>query len=680
MTQKLRPEEGPIALCGQYGFATPRGGVAKTADEAASLASDVGFPVALKIASSDVVHKTDVGGVELACLTEDEARRSYRRIIDRVRKNCPRARLEGVVVQEMFRGELELIIGLNNDEQFGPVIMFGLGGIFTELLNDVSFRVLPITVDDARSMVREIRGYRIIRGFRGRAPVSNDLVVDLLMKANAMGIDLGTRLGSVDLNPVSVSGRDHMVLDEKVSFSGKGDVITDREPNVSYLGGFFKAKTVALVGASGTPGKIGNAVLDSLARHQYRGKVFPVNPGQKEIQGLLAYPSLSAVPDPVDLVVVTVALKHAPSVLGECAQKGIHNMVVVSGGGKELGGDAAELEADIKHLGAEKDVRIVGCNCIGIFDGNSRLDTFFQTHERMTRPRKGPIAMITQSGTVGAAFLEAVEDVGVSKFVSYGNRIDVDEADLIAYLADDNDTRVIACYVEGFEDGRKFLRTARRVCQKKPIVVYKAGRSRHASEAALSHTGFFGGSYEVATGAFKQAGLIAVDSFEELCATTRALALQPRARGVRAAMVSNGAGTVVQCLDLANDYGLELASLASETVTSMRAEYPAYYQVGNPLDLTGSATSRDYEIGIVALSLDENVDIVMPWFVFQDTPLDEGILDVLEHLSQTSPKPIVCGATGGAYTRRMSQMICDRGVPVHHSVREWVVAARGLAY
>jgi 3-hydroxypropionyl-CoA synthetase (ADP-forming) len=664
----------------QYGFHVPRGGVAASADEAVALAASVGYPVALKVASPDILHKTDVGGVELACDSEAKVRRAFLRIMDNVRNSAPTAFVEGVRIEEMGPAGVELFIGLHNDQQFGLTIMFGLGGILTEVLNDISFRVLPISRDDALTMIQEISGRRLLDGYRGSDPVNIDTVVELLMNASNMMAELGSSVDSVDFNPIVVSGTMHMVLDAKVVPRENKDVLTaSPPPDTSYIEMFFKAKSIAVVGASRTPGKIGHAVLHSLSKHDYGGIVYPVNPGQEEILGLKSYPSLSAIPDSVDLVVVTVALELVPAILDECSSKGIHNMVIVSGGGKELGGEGRELEDDIARLARERAVRIVGCNCIGVFDGDTRLDTFFQVHERMTRPKKGPVSMITQSGTAGAAFLEAAGDVGVNKFVSYGNRIDVDEADLFAYLANDEDTKVIACYVEGLRDGRKFLAVAREVAERKPIVIYKAGRSRQAGRAAASHTGFFGGSYGVTAGAFRQAGLIVVDSFEELCAVAETLALQPRAKGFRAAMIGNGAGPMVQALDSAQDYGLRFDSLGSRTLATLRQVYPSFYQVQNPVDLTGSATSADYEAGISALQLDENVDIVMPWFVFQDTPLDEGIVDVLERLNEAGQKPIVCGATGGDYTRKISRMIKERGVPVHGSVREWVAAARGLA-
>lgn len=663
----------------EYGFNTPQADTATEAGEAVRIANKIGFPVALKILSPDMVHKTDVGGVELNLRTEREVEAAFERIMTSVKGNCPKAGIEGVLVQEMCVEGHEIIIGLLDDAQFGPSIMFGLGGVFVEVLGDVAFRVLPIDEREASAMIEEIKGHRILDGYRGLPPVSREMLVDLLVKAGRMGMDVAPVLESADFNPIMVWGGEHRVLDLKVLLREDEKPLEERKPNTRYLERFFEAKSVALVGASATPGKIGNAVLDSLAKHDYRGTVFPVNPTREEVMELRAYPSLSEVPEQVDLVVVTVPLSVMPGILDECASKGIHNVIIVSAGGKELGGEGAELEATIKELATEKDVRIIGPNCIGVFSSGSRLDTFFQVHERMDRPRKGVMSMLTQSGTVGASFLEAMSEVGISDFVSYGNRMDVDEADLLAYWADDPGTRVIACYVEGFDDGRKFMSTAREVTRKKPVVIFKAGRTQQAAQASVSHTGFFGGSYDLCRGAFKQAGLIAVDSMEELCAAGKALSLQPMARGHRVAMISNGAGTMVQAIDLLPQYDLTMVPLSSSSVERLREVYPPYFVVQNPVDVTGSACSSDYEVGIEVLLGDPRVDIIMPWFVFQDTPLDEGIVQVLSDVSQRHRKPIVCGAIGGRYTNRVSKAIEAEGVPVYHSVPEWVAAAKALA-
>ena len=288
------PSVMSVPALSDYGFVVPRGGLARNADEAATLAARLGFPVALKIVSPDILHKTDIGGVELGLDSEEALRAAYRRIEAAAHAQAPEARVEGVQVEEMVAGGFEIIIGLKRDDQFGSVIMFGLGGIFTELLDDVSFRVLPIAPEDARQMVAETRGARMLQGYRGQAPVAPASLVDLLLAAARLGLDLGDRLESVDLNPIAVWGEEHRVLDYKVvtrerpaagdqasvaSGSPFGE-LGARDADTSHLATFFEARSVALVGASATPGKIGYAVLDSLAKHQYRGRGLPREPDQ----------------------------------------------------------------------------------------------------------------------------------------------------------------------------------------------------------------------------------------------------------------------------------------------------------------------------------------------------------------------------------------------------------------
>jgi 3-hydroxypropionyl-CoA synthetase (ADP-forming) len=664
----------------KYGFQIPKEELVHSAEAAGQAAARIGFPVALKVVSPEILHKTEAGGVLLNVQTAEQACQGYAQILASAWAAHPQAVVEGVQVQEMVSGGAEVIIGLLDDPQFGPVILFGLGGVFTEVLEDITFRVLPITRQDALEMVCEIKGQKILQGYRGQPPVSEELLADLLLRACQMGMDQAGRLESVDLNPVVVWGDQHRVLDSKVIWHPQtkpGPVAQPARPE--KLAGFFKAESVAVVGASANPTKIGYFVLDSLASYDYAGRVYPINPGQEQILGRRCYPDLASVPEKIDLVVVAVGLNLVPQLLEECAALSIPNMVIVSGGGKELGGDRVELEQQIRQLARQHEIRVVGPNCIGVFDGHSRLDTFFQVQERLLRPKAGRIAMITQSGTVGCIFLEAAADLGMSKFVSYGNRTDVDEADLLAYLADDPETDIIAMYVEGLEDGRKLLETARRVTQKKPVVVLKVGRTERGARASMSHTGFFGGSYGVVQGSFRQAGMIAVDSMEEFSAVTKALAMQPRAKGNRVAMISNGAGSMVQGIDLLNTYGLRLPDLADETVIGLKEVYPPYYIIQNPIDVTGSGTSRDYELGIEALLNDPNVDIVMPWFVFPDTPLEEDIVERLGRLTREYGKPILVGAMGGPYTQKMNQAIERAGVPAFSSVRDWIAAASGLA-
>jgi 3-hydroxypropionyl-CoA synthetase (ADP-forming) len=664
-----------------HGFTAPRSGMAASASEAVKIANSIGYPVVMKIESPDILHKTDVGGVVLGVKDPAAVETAFATILANVRQKLPDVPVAEVRVEEMCSGGIEVIIGLNRDAQYGPVIMFGLGGVLTEVLDDTSFRALPISRVAARSMIEELRGVAILRDYRGMGAVSIEMLVDLLMNAAEFAMQYADELESFDLNPVAVWQNDHRVLDVKLVPAKQKRARAESRPNTAHMQTFFNARSVALVGASITPGKIGTSVLDSLIHYEYQGQVFPVNPGRVEVMGLKAYPNIASLPQGIDLVVVAVSLDNVPALLAECRQKNIHNMVILSGGGKELGDSGrAAVEEQIKTLAAELDVRIIGCNCVGVFNGETRLDTFFQSHDHMLRPPHGRIAMFTQSGTVGLAFLEDVATVGVSRFVSYGNRIDVDEADIIAFLENDDQTAVIAGYIEGLENGSKFLLAAKQAAAKKPIVIYKSGRSARAAQASMSHTGFFGGSYRVSKGVFKQAGLVVVDSYEELVTAAKALALQPKAHGNRAAMISNGAGTMIQAMDLFEEMGLEMAALSPHLLERLKSFYPPNFIVQNPIDITGSATIEDYKVGIEALMEDPQVDIVMPWIVLQNQTMNAGIVDMLNEVNQKHSKPIVCGAFGGTYTREISQAIEAAGVPVCRSVRDWAAAARALVF
>ncbi len=442
---------------------------------------------------------------------------------------------------------------------------------------------------------------------------------------------------------------------------------------------FFKARSVAVVGASTKIGKIGHEILRSLVEGNYRGNIYPVNPRAEKILGLKCYKSVLEIPGEVDLAVLSIPPKAVPEVIEECGKKRIKAIVIVSGGFKEVGPEGAEIERKCIEIARKYGMRIIGPNCIGIFDGNTRLDTFFQSRERMLRPPKGNIAFLTQSGTFGCAFLEwAAEDgIGISKFVSYGNKADVDEADLIRYLGQDPETKVIAIYAESITNGRKFMDACKEVSMRKPIVVLKSGRTRRGSMAAVSHTGSIAGSYRVVSAAFKQCGAIEARTFEELYGVSKALSMLPLAAGPRIAMVTNGAGPCVMATDEIVERGLELSEYSERTRSELRRQLPSYAIVGNPVDLTGSATMRDYETAMKLLLEDLNVDILMVFFVFQDTPLEEEIVRVVPKMKNYG-KPILAVAAGGPFTKNQSRELEKEGIPVFSSPERAVAAAHAL--
>jgi len=678
---KVITEESSKEILSEYGIKVPHYALVTNTDEAARKSKEIGFPLVAKIVSADILHKTDVGGVKVGLNSEDEVRKTFDDMFYRLKEKFD---VKGVLLEKMVPNGVELIIGLQNDSQFGPSIMVGLGGIYTEIFKDVSFRVLPITKNDALKMLESLRGKDILRGFRGSKPINMDMLCEAIVHIGTLGVDMAGKYESIDFNPVVLYPDGYFVVDAKIILKEKSsdDAISRANPDSSHMDLFFNAKSVALIGASPEPNKIGNSVMESLAKHDYKGKVYPVNAkGYSEIMGVKAYKNLLDIKDPIDVVVVTVDLKFVPDLLTECGKKNIHNMVIISGGGKELGGERAAIEKRIQDLSRELNIRIIGPNCIGIFNGENRLDCAFQGHLRMLRPKQGNVAFLSQSGTVGIAFMETSDAFGLSKMISYGNRSDVDEADMIHYLAQDPNTNVIGLYVEGLGDGRKFMNAAKDVIKhyQKPIVVFKNGRSTKGAKQAASHTGSLGGSFAVISGAFEQTGIISLDSYEELTSALKALTWQPVPKGNKIAMVTNGAGPIIAAIDNFERLNLELAQLSDQTIKSFKEHYPATYVIGNPCDVTGSASADDYRFAIQSFLDDPNVDIVMPWFVFQDDPLEEKIVDILADFQKQKKKPILVGAMGGPFTEEISKKIEEFNIPVYHSVITWITAAGTLA-
>ena len=681
LDQKVITEESSKKLLSDYGIKVPPYALVTTPSEAETKASEIGFPLVAKVVSPAILHKTDVKGVKVGINSSSEAKAVFSEMYDRLSKKY---QLKGILLEKMVPSGIEIIIGLQNDPQFGPVIMVGLGGILTEVFQDVSFRVLPINDNDVEEMLKDLKGSKLLKGFRGSEAVDIGVLKDALLNIGRLGIDLAPYFESVDFNPVILYPRDYCVVDAKIILrdSIKSDIVSMAKPNSTHMDLFFNAKSIALIGASPEVGKIGNSVLESLVKHEYKGKVYPVNAkGYPEIMGIKAYKNLEDISEPIELVVVTVDLRFVPDLLRACGSKGIHNMVIISGGGKELGGERAVIEQQVKDLSSSLGIRIIGPNCIGVFNGDNRLDCAFQGHQRMLRPKKGDVAFLSQSGTVGIAFMETSDSFGMSKMVSYGNRSDVDEADMIWYLSEDPETKVLGLYVEGLGDGRKFVNAAKDVIndRKKPIVVFKNGRSSRGAKQAASHTGSLGGTYKVVKGAFDQAGIISVDSYEELTGSLKALTWQPVPSGNRVAMVTNGAGPIIAAIDQFERLGLQLAEITEETKQKLKDHYPPTYVIGNPCDVTGSANASDYSFAIQAFLDDPNVDIVMPWFVFQDDPLEETIVDVLGDFQKLMKKPILVGAMGGPFTKKISRELEDRNVPVYDSVTTWISAASTLA-
>ncbi|MEM2022534.1 MAG: acetate--CoA ligase family protein [Archaeoglobaceae archaeon] len=550
----------------KYGIRTARCIFAESEEKAVSAARQIGFPVVMKVASRKIVHKSDVNGVRLNVKSEEEVRRNFNELmaIDGA---------EGVNVQPMLQQGIEVIVGVAENEQFGSVAMFGLGGVFVEVLKDVSFRLLPITKRDAEEMVREIKGYRILQGYRGKkADIS--AIVDLLLKIN--DVVEKESVVEMDLNPVFVYENGYAVADARM--------VVGKRKNFNYelgdLSVLFNPRSVAVVGASREAGKPGNQVILNLQNMGFEGKIFPVNPKVDFIYGLKCYPSVKDIPEEVDIAIIAVPSKFVPSVIEECVAKKIKGAIVLSGGFSEGWEKGAEIEKRMVEIAKKNGMRILGPNTMGILDMDGKFTSFFSY---LLKIGKGNIGVVAQSGAFANFSLLYLHHIGVSRILALGNTADVTEYEALNFLCQDEKTKVIAAYFEGFKNGRA-LYEVMKSC-KKPIVVLKSGRTEAGKRSALSHTASLSTSEEVFDAVCKQARVVKTRDFEELVDAVKAISLQPLPKGDRVAIIEPSGAECVMSADAVEEHGLRLAKYSDISISKLYDLVPEWHSINNPLDL-----------------------------------------------------------------------------------------------
>jgi acetyl coenzyme A synthetase (ADP forming)-like protein len=447
------------------------------------------------------------------------------------------------------------------------------------------------------------------------------------------------------------------------------------------LDAFFKPRSVAVIGASREPRKFGHVIFKNFVESEFEGKTYPVNPSAESILGFKAYPNLEAVPSDLDLAVIAIPAPFVPSVIDECVSKDVKGAIVVSGGFKEIGKKGEELEFEIRQKSKDSGLRIIGPNCIGVYDPGNHVDTLFLPRYRLRRPKEGPIAFVSQSGAFGSAVLDwaASQDIGISKFISIGNKIDVDEVDLLNYLADDPLTKCVTVYVESISRGREFLKTASRVAKNKPLVVLKGGVTKDGASAALSHTGSLAGSARVCEGAFEQAGVIQAQTVDELFDYARALAYQPVPKAEKElAIVTNGGGFGVIGTDEASELGIKLASFSPETTRALQEKLPEYSTVRNPLDLVGDADVDRYRIALNAVSSDKNVGIILVIVLMQTSFIESDVVDAITESQVTYGKSTIVCTIGGDFTQILVKMLEENRIPSYSTPERAVNALNAL--
>lgn len=442
---------------------------------------------------------------------------------------------------------------------------------------------------------------------------------------------------------------------------------------------FFNPRSVAIVGATVKEGKVGRVIVENFKK-RFKGKIFPVNPKYDEVLGLKCYKSVKEIPEPVDLVVIVVPAQVVPQVLRDAGEKGVKAAIIISGGFRETGTEEGKrLEEELKKISKEYGIRIIGPNCLGIYDNWSGVDTFFLPDEKMMRPKKGYISFVSQSGAFASALLDwmAYRNIGVSRAISYGNKIDIDDVDLIEYLGDDDKTKLIIMYLEGLKPGRGrlFIEKARKVVKKKPIVIYKAGKTARGSMAAASHTAALAGNYQLYKAAIKQAGLIEASSFDEIMDLSKTLLTQPLMRGNRVYVVTDAGGVGVMLTDALSNEGFILPRTPEDLKKELREVLPPHCIAENPIDLTGDADDDRYITVLEKLLPRDDVDAVIVVALPQIPGMKGKLFDYLIEAKEKYSKPVLVILIGSEEAEKFKAYLEDKGIPVFESPER---AARAL--
>ena len=653
------------AVLESLGITTTGARIAKSEDEAVEIFQSLAAPVAMKVLSPDVVHKSDAGGVKLNLRDAGEVRTAYREIIQTFQDK----KVAGISVQKMARPGVEAIVGVANDATFGPILMFGLGGVFVEVLKDVSFRSIPISASDAKDMIEEIKGYALLRGYRG---YSSDIeALERLLMAISDFVIKNPDISEMDINPVFLYPDGYMVVDARIIL---GEPRPAPQAAVTQdLHDLFYPKSIAVIGASGTPGKLGWNVFTNLVSHRFGGMLYPVNPKADEIHGCKAYPCISAVPESVDVAIILVSAGVTADVVEECCKCGVRYIVVESAGFAELGEDGKKIELLMKDIADRYGVRLLGPNCSGIINTHCSMVQSIGIVDALSM---GNIGLVSQAGVCAAGMLwglRHIMDFGI--IATIGNKLDINETDILEAVSKDENINVICMYLESVKGGRRFIDAARRITLEKPIVVLKSGRTDAGKKAVASHTASLAGNDQIFSAAFRQSGIIRARDYDHMFNLARAISKQPLPTREGVFIITYAGSLGVIAADAITDNGMRLSELEPPLKERLKSLLPDYVCGMNPVDYTFSqdaeTVKRTIEIGV------DSQDVGSFIVVLQAEILGSYV-DTLKKIDYQG-KPIIACVAGKEFAQADVIKMEKAGIPVF-GTPEQVADALGIMY
>jgi acyl-CoA synthetase (NDP forming) len=576
----LTQEQSKLIL-DKYHIPTVHEVVADDVHGAIKAAEQIGFPVVLKGMGSSFLHKTEQDMVFLNLMNSKAVGNAADSIVRRAGD-----KLDGFLVQPQINGRREFVAGLFRDKQFGPLVMFGLGGIFAEAISDVVFRLAPLTHADAADMLDQIKSKALLGKFRGEEKVNRDQLIQTLINLSHIG-EQCPNIEEIDINPLiatrsgDIFAVDVLILEREEANKPQFPQPVDPK-SVGYL---FHPRAIAFVGASAQAGKWGNTLVANVISGEYKGDIYLVNPKRDSIMGRNVYKSIADIPGHVDLAVVTIPSKLVIGLIDELAQKKIPNMLLISSGFGETGEKGKQLEKELVKAAKQAGILIIGPNTMGVCNPHINL----YCTGTVVHPVPGSTTMIAQSGNMGTQLLCFAENqnIGIRAFCGSGNEAMVAIEDYMEGLETDKLTKIIMLYIESVKNGPRFFEIACRIGKKKPIVLLKGGQSRVGNRAALSHTGAIASDSKVFDAACAQAGIVKVEHSMELLDLSAAFSSLPLPHGNRVGIMTLGGGWGVVTADLCSSQGLEVPQLTDEIIQRIDKILPAYWSRANPVDIVG---------------------------------------------------------------------------------------------
>ena len=560
-----------------------------SAKEAAQAAEKLGFPVVIKAFGAKLTHKTEMGVVRLNLNSAREVEEAATEV-----GAAAGDLLEGFLVQPQVMGDREFVAGLFTDPQFGPVVMFGIGGVFTEAFEDVAFRLAPCSEADVDDMLEELRSRSLLDDFRGRKAVDRRLIKSTLSGLSNLAKD-NPEVLEVDLNPLKAMPDGRLVaVDALVVLGGRREKESFPPPiEPGDIGAFFQPKSIAFIGASAQMGKWGHMLSTNVIAGGYKGDVYFVNSKGGEIFGKPAYKSILDVPGEVDLAVVTIPAAHVMGLFPQLRKKGIRRALLITSGFGETGQEGKALEKDLVEKASENDVIILGPNTMGICNPHINLYCI-GSH---IRTPAGPTALVSRSGNMGGQLMGFAEEqgIGIRAFCGSGNEAMITIEDGLEGFEVDPATKTVVLYLESVKNGRRFYESAKRLGKTKPVVVLKGGRTRAGGRAAASHTGALASNTKVFDAACRQAGIVSVVRPTELLDLSAAFSSLPLPPGPRVGIVTLGGGWGVVTADLCDKCGLEVPELTPDLIAEIDKHLPPYWSKSNPIDLVGERSPELFQ-------------------------------------------------------------------------------------